>query len=262
MHPVCTRTALLVVHTTWSLFILFRVLLAAAGPRLPPPGETAVLAEPVRAEVNVPSAAPRYRVDPQASEIRLLVYRDGPLARFGHNHVVVGRVHGEIRAGDTAAASGFRLESPVDSFAVDPPAARAEEGDEYAAQVSEPARRDTRENMLGRDVLDAEKHPLIRIESIALVRPQRPQTVAARVTLRGVVRHLTFAAAVLRQDDLLVVVAGFRINQSEFGIEPFTALNRGFRGPDALDIRVRLVALRSRVPAHFRCNPAAARRNH
>src|SRR5467141_1125305 len=190
MHPVCTRTALLVVHKTRALLPLFPVLLAAACQTLPPPGETAVLAEPVRADVNVPSAAPRYSVDPQASEIRLLVYRDGPLARFGHNHILVGRVHGEIRAGDAAAASGFRLEIPVDSFMVDPPAARAEEGDEFSAQVSDPARRDTRENMLGADMLDAAKHPLIRIESIALAGPQWGPTVTARVTLRGVVRDL------------------------------------------------------------------------
>ena len=235
MHPV-TRT----------LLLLFPLLLAAACQTLAPPGETAVLAEPVRAEVNVPTGAPRYSVDPQASEIRLLVYRDGPLARFGHNHVVVGRVHGEIRAGDTAAASGFRLEIPVDSFAVDPPAARAEEGYEFAAQVSEPARRDTRENMLGADVLDAARHPLLRVESIALVGPQWGPTVTARVTLRGVTRDLRFAAAVLRQDDTLVVVAGFRIRQSEFGIEPISALNGGLRVRDALDIRVRLVARREK----------------
>ena len=205
-----------------------------------------MLAEPVRADVNVPSGAPRYSVDPQASEIRLRVYRDGPLARFGHNHILVGRVHGEIRAGDAAAASGFRLEIPVDSFMVDPPAARAEEGDEFSAQVSDPARRDTRENMLGRDVLDAGKHPLIRIESIALAGPQWGPTVTARVTLRGVVRDLRFAAAVLRQDDMLAVVASFRINQSEFGIEPFAALNGGLRVRDALDIRVRLIARREK----------------
>ena len=205
-----------------------------------------MLAEPVRTDVNVPSGAPRYNVDPQASEIRLLVYRDGPLARFGHNHVVVGRVHGEIRAGDAAAGSGFRLEIPVDSFVVDASAARAEEGDEFAAQVSEPARLDTRENMLGRDVLDAEKHPLVRVESIALVGPQWNPTVTARVTLRGVMRDLRFAAAVLRQDDLLAVVASFRIRQSEFGIEPFAALNGGLRVRDAIDIRVRLVARREK----------------
>lgn len=205
-----------------------------------------MLAEPVRADTNVPSGAPRFTVDPAASEIRTLVYRDGPLARFGHNHVIVGRVQGEIRGGDAAAASGFRLEIPVDSFAVDPPAARAEEDDEFAAQVSEPARRDTRENLLGRDVLDAAKHPLIRIESIALAGPAWGPTVTARITLRGVTRQLRFPAAVFRHDDVLVAVASFRINQSEFGIEPFTTLNGGLRVRDALDIRVRVVARREK----------------
>ena len=203
-----------------------------------------MLAEPVTAEVNVPSGAPRYAVDPQGSEIRLLVYRGGPLARFGHNHVIVGRVLGEIRAGDAAAASGFRLEIPVDSLAVDPPVARAEEGAEFAAQVSEPARRDTRENMLGRDMLDAAKHPLIRIESIALVGPIWNPLVTARVTLRSVMRDVRFAAALLRHNDRLVVVASFRIHQSEFGIEPFTVLNGGLRVRDPVDIRIRLVARR------------------
>lgn len=233
-------------HSVRAPLVLLPLLLAAACQTLPPPGGTAVLAEPVRAGVNVPSGAQRYTVDPQASEIRLLVYRDGPLARFGHNHVIVGRVQGEIRAGGAAAASGFRLEIPLASFAVDPPAARAEEGDEFASQVSEPARRDTRGNMLGRDVLDADKHPLIRIESIALVGPDWGPTVTARVTLRGVARDLRFAAAVFRQEDALTVVASFRIEQSEFGIEPFTALNGGLRVRDPLDVRVRLVARRDK----------------
>lgn len=233
-------------HQARALLLLFPLLLAAACQTLPPPVDTAVLAEPVQAEVNVPSGAPRYSVDPQASEIRFLVYRDGPLARFGHNHVIVGRVQGEIRAGDTAAASGFRLEIPVDSFAVDPPAARAEEGEEFAAQVSEPARRGTRENMLGSDMLDAANHPLIRVESIALVGPDWSPTVTARVALRGVTRDLRFAAAVHRHDDRLAVVASFRINQSEFGIEPFSALNGGLRVRDSLDIRIRLVARREK----------------
>lgn len=246
MHPVCARAARLALRQTRALPLLFPLLLAAACQTLPPPGDTAVLAEPVQAEVNVPSGAPRYTVDPQASEIRLLVYRDGPLARFGHNHVLVGRMQGEIRDGGTAAASGFRLEIPVDSFAVDPPAARAEEGDDFAALVSEPARRGTRENMLGSEMLDAGTYPVIRIESIALVGPAWNPTVTARVTLRGAMRDLRFAAAVFRQDETLAVVASFRIHQSEFGIEPFAALNGGLRVRDALDIRIRLLARREK----------------
>jgi polyisoprenoid-binding protein YceI len=233
MNPILiTRAAFIVVP-----------LLLAAGCQVLPVAETRPVA-PSPAPVIVPSDAPRYAVDPQASEIRLLVYRDGPLARFGHNHVIVGRVQGEIRAGETAARSGFRLEIPAQSLSVDPPPARAEEGEEFAAQVSDAARRGTRENMLGADVLDAAVHPLIRIESVALTGPPWAPTVTARVTLRGTTRDLSFPAAVVRQGDGLVVIASFPIRQSDFGIQPFSALNGGLRVGDALDVRLRVVARR------------------
>ena len=226
-------------------------LLLAACQTPSPPASTAVLAEPVPAEVRVPAGAPRYEVDARASEVRLLVYRDGPLARFGHNHVIVGRVRGELRAGAAATASGFRLEIPIETFAIDPPEARAEEGDEFALQVSEEARRGTRENMLGEHVLDAARHPLIRIESVALAGPRWNPTVTARVTLRGATRDLRFPAAVFERNDALTVIASFPVSQSAFGLEPFTVLNGGLRVRDELDVRIRVIARRQR-PSHGR----------
>ena len=70
-------------------------------------------------------------------------------------------------------------------------------------------------------------------------------TVTARVTLRGTTRDLTFPAAVIRAGDGLVVIAGFPIRQTDFGIQPFSALNGGLRVRDALDVRVRVVARRA-----------------
>jgi polyisoprenoid-binding protein YceI len=225
--------------------LLSTPLLIAACQTVPQPaGDTAALPEPVRGEVLLPAEARRYSVDAQSTELRLLVYRDGPLARFGHNHVILGRVSGEILAGDTVASSGFRLEIPVASFLMDPPAARAEEGEEFAAEVSEAARRATRENMLGKDGLDVAQHPLIRMASIGLVGPVWNPTVTARVTLRGVARDLRFPAAVFLDRDMLTVVAAFRIRQTDFGIQPFSALNGGLLTRDALDIRMRVVARR------------------
>lgn len=228
---------------TRVLAVLFPLFLAACQ-TLPPPGGSAVLAEPVPAEAGMPTGGALYEIDAQASEVRLLVYRDGPLARFGHNHVIVGQVQGEVRAGGAAAASGFRLEIPVASFAVDPPAARAEEGAEFAAQVSAEARLGTHENLLGEQVLDAARHPHIRIESVLLIGPRWNPAVTARVTLRGVTRDLRFPAAVFERDEWLAVVASFTITQSAFGIEPFSALNGGLRVRDALDVRIRVIARR------------------
>ena len=204
-----------------------------------------MLAEPVAGQPNVHAEAPRFVVDADASEVRILAWRDGPLARFGHNHVIVGRPRGEVHAGETAATSGFRLEIPVDSFAVDPQDARAEEGPDFAATVSDEARKATRENMLGKDLLDAASQPVIRIESVALLGPQWNPTVTARVTLRGATRDLRFPAAVFRQGDTITIVAAFAISQSAFGIAPFSALNGGLLVRDTLDVRVRIVARRA-----------------
>ena len=42
-----------------------------------------------------------YRVDENQSELRILVYRAGPLARFGHNHVIVNHaIRGAVSLAD------------------------------------------------------------------------------------------------------------------------------------------------------------------
>lgn len=212
---------------------------------MPPPADSAVVPGPVAAHITFPVDAPRFLVDLEASEIRLLVYRAGPLARFGHNHTISGRVRGEIRAGARAADSGFRLEIPVESFIVDATAARAEEGEEFAAEVSEQARQATRDNLLGKDVLDSASLPLIKVNSVALFGPRWNPMVLAQATLHGTTRDLRFPAAVVQQGDLLTVIASFRIRQSDFDLTPFTALGGGLQVRDEIDIRLRLVARRA-----------------
>ena len=230
-------------YQTGLAALLFPLLLLAACQTVsPPPEDSAVLAAPSGAGATLSASAPRFVVDPGASEIRLLVYRAGPLARFGHNHVIIGPARGELRAGESAGSSGFRLEIPVESLAIDPPAARVEEGEEFASEVSDQARQGTRENMLGKDLLDAAHHPVIRIDSLALAGPRWNPTVLARATLRGVTRELRFSAAVTQQGDQLTVIANFRVRQSDFGISPFATLGGGLQVRDAIDIRIRLVA--------------------
>ncbi|HVB46809.1 MAG TPA: YceI family protein [Burkholderiales bacterium] len=231
-------------YRTRLLASIFPLLLTACQTPLPQQN-TAVLAQRPEPAAPIAPAATRFAVDPQASEIRVLVYRAGPLARFGHDHVVIGRVRGEIRVGASAATSGFRLEIPVASFQVDPPAARAEEGAEFAEAVSAQAREGTRHNMLGAEVLDAAHYPLIRIASVSLAGPRWNPTVTARVTLRGTTRELRFPAAVFEGPDTLTVIAQLRLDQTEFGIQPFSILGGGLRVRDALDLRLRIVARRA-----------------
>src|SRR5450759_147412 len=106
MRKVLVGNRHLIGLQTLSAGLLFPFLLLAACQTIPPSEDTAVIATPVAVGVKVPADTPRFVVDPEASEVRLLVYRAGPLARFGHNHVISGRVRGEIRAGERAAESG------------------------------------------------------------------------------------------------------------------------------------------------------------
>ena len=233
------------VSQTLGRGILFLLPLLAACQGTPPAADSAVVAGAGAASVRFTADAPRFLVDPEASEIRLLVYRAGPLARFGHNHVISGRVRGEIRAAERAAESAFRLEVPVESFIVDATADRAEEGEDFAAEVSEQARQATRENLLGKDVLDAASRPLIEVSSVAIVGPRWNPTVLARTTLHGTTRDIRFPAAVVQQGDLLTVVASFRVRQTDFDLTPFAALGGGLQVRDAIDIRLHLVARRA-----------------
>lgn len=221
---------------------IFPLLLLAACQTAPPPPAAQHTAAPAAA---LPKQGGRYVVDAGASEVRLLVYRAGPLARFGHNHVVIGRPRGEIVAGATAAKSGFRLELAVASLAVDDPAARAEEGADFSSRVSAAARSGTREHMLGKDVLDAADYPNIEIASASLAGPRWNPEVTARVTLRGAARELRFPAAVVQDGGRLTVIAKFALRQSDFGITPYSALGGGLRVRDRIDVRVHLLARRA-----------------
>jgi hypothetical protein len=223
---------------------LFPLLALAACQATPPAEHTAAPASEPRVEARLPVAAQRYTVQSARSEVRLLVFRAGPLARFGHNHVIVGPVRGEIWAGRTSEDSGFLLEIPVEALSVDPVAARAEEGKEFAADVSAEARQGTREHMLGEEVLDAPRYPVIRVESASLAGPRWNPSVIARVTLRGATRELEFPAAVVEQGDRLTVIASFALRQSDFGIEPYSALGGGLRVADEIRVRIRLEARR------------------
>src|SRR5580698_1645193 len=141
----------------------------------------AACAAPHPRRVTVPSAVPgesslqalppagNYKIDSARSELRILVYRAGPLARLGHNHVMVNRsLRGAVSLADAPDASVFRLIVPVAGFVVDDAQARREEGPDFDSEVPEEAKAGTLQNMRSAAVLDADEFPLITVASVAL----------------------------------------------------------------------------------------------
>ncbi len=184
-----------------------------------------------------------YEVDPRASNLHILVYRGGALARLGHNHVMTAqRLSGSVWIQSTLAKSGFRFSFPVAAVSVDDPAARHAAGVDFPPEIPPADRDGTRRNMLRPEVLDAENHPTITLESVRIAGTLQAPELTARITIKQVSRDVPIAAAVKIEGATLAANGEFEIRQSDFGIEPFSMALGALQVQDRLKVRFRIVA--------------------
>ncbi len=214
-------------------------LVAACMPagRTPPPVER------VAPGTVVPAAASHYRVDSARSEVRILVYRAGPLARLGHNHVLVTRdLAGDVWLPADPAAARFSLSFPVATLAIDEAAARREEGAEFASEPSAADVAGTRRNLEGPAVLDAAHYPSIRLDGVARRGPGG-LLAHGRIVVRDHASELEVPVEVTVTPGELVVRGGFTVLQGALGLEPFSLALGALKVRDDLAVRFRLIAL-------------------
>ena len=144
--------------------------LAVAACAAPPRGEEPVApAAPVAAAPGARRES-RRRGQVTGSHLEVRVYRDGPMQKLGHDHLIISeRLAGEIQLREPLAASRFALRLPLDSLEVDDPEARAAAGGDFVAPVPDKDREATRHNMLGEKLLDAARQGemLLTAESVS-----------------------------------------------------------------------------------------------
>jgi len=192
---------------------------------------------------------PVYVVDADASRVAIYVYRTGPLARLGHNHVVMAtRMRGAIYLPDDPGDGRFDLVLPVEGLALDRPEWRRETAGAFDGTLSADAIEGTRKNMLGADVLDGDRYPRIAIRATSVAGGLPVLTVKADIVLHGVRNSVEVPVRVTRDGDRIAVEGQFRIRQTDFGIEPFSAAAGALRVGDALGIHFRLVGEHSADP--------------
>jgi len=218
------------------------MILAGCGapptrPALRAPGEA--LAAP-------PPGVPLYRIDPAQSEFRLLVYRAGPMAKFGHNHVMVnGAVSGWVAAADGVAGASLALRIPVADFVVDDPQARAGEGADFSEEVAEEARAGTRRNMLSEACLDGERFASISLASRD-VRLLGGQPVATfQVTVAGHESNLVVPFALQISSDRVSGSGSIVLRQSDLGLVPFSIMLGALQVQNEITVKFNLVAVKS-----------------
>jgi polyisoprenoid-binding protein YceI len=187
-----------------------------------------------------------YAIDPDASELHILVYRGGTLARLGHNHVLSSKsLSGDAWLHPNFARSGFQVMLPVESLIIDDAQTRAVHGEQFAAQVPQKDIDGTRRNLMKPEVLDGERFPQIRLVSSALTGTAADPKAMAQVTIKDVTGKLAIPMSLSLEGSQLRATGEFDLLQSDFGITPFSVALGALQVQDRLHVIYRIVARQS-----------------
>ena len=224
-------------------------LAGLAACQAPPQPVPPVVTPPAPAVMTEPGAPPAgalaYAIDPARSVVTVVVRRAGPLARLGHDHVITSAdERGTVWLGAVPADSAFVLSLPVDRFEVDLPAARAAAGPEFSTPVPDEARAGTRQNLLRPAVLDAEAFPEITLRSSGASGDWPQAEVQVAVMLRGMERTQSVQVSIARDATGLVARGALRLQQSDFGITPFSVAGGAIQVADVLEVSFVIAAVR------------------
>jgi hypothetical protein len=220
---------------------LIVLTMLAAGCAVPP-----VAPPPPAAEAPAPAPTGPYQgYEVMASRIAIRVYPDGPLAQHGHNHLITSeRLTGTVQLREPRTDSRFTLELPLESLVVDDPAARAAAGPDFAKEVPPADREATRRNLLGKEVLDAARQPVLRLTAESLQGGPADYRARVRVALRGEERLIDVPLSLQQEDGQLQIRASFELHHADLGLTPFVAALGALRVRDAFQVDCRLDARR------------------
>jgi hypothetical protein len=223
-----------------AVAVLVLSLGACAAPR-PHPSAPHPPIQAGAALQSLPPAGP-YKIDPGNSELRLLVYRAGPLANLGHNHVMVSHsVAGLVQVGSSISTSSFSLKVPAESFAVDEREARSEEGGDFPGDIPEDAKTGTRRNMLGAAVLNAAEFPDITVTSVSLSGTPDALIAVLTVSIAGHEASISAPCSLLGDAHTVTAVGSMELRQTAIGITPYSLLHGALQVQDAMQLKFRIV---------------------
>jgi hypothetical protein len=209
-----------------------------------PPAEVAGAAGLAAAYAELAKSGGRvYRLDPDASEVRIFVFRGGRAARLGHNHILSApRFAGFFmlpEAGPTHAR--FDLAFRLDQLQIDDPAVIRKVGGGFASTLSPGALAAMREHMLGDDNLQADKYPDVRVRSLRIVGESPAFAAEVEIEMHGRKRVFWLPLTVEGLPERLMVDGAFVLRQTDFGAAPYSALGGLLAVEDEVVVRFRLV---------------------
>jgi polyisoprenoid-binding protein YceI len=212
--------------------------LAACAARHPRPVAPRL---PSQASLQALPAPGKYAIDSSASEIRLLVYRAGPLSNLGHNHVMVNRgVSGAVQVGAGAAASSFSLSMRADAFVVDESQARREEGEDFPGDIPEDAKAGTRRNMLSDAVLNAAEFPQITVKSVSLSGTLDALNADLDISAAGHSARISVPLGLSGDAHRFVAAGSVELRQTALGLRPYSLMHGALQVQDAMQLKFKI----------------------
>ncbi len=209
----------------------------------PPPAESESPATP--GVFAIPAGSTEYRVSAQDSRLRILVYRGGPMAKLGHNHLIASNgLEGSVYVTDDPLRTRFDVSFPVNELSVDEPAMREQAGPEFANVVPQNARDGTRGNLLSAALLDGANYPTIRLRALDVAAAGEGYDVGVEITIKDQVHTVRVPVTLRREEGSLVASGEFPLKQSELGLKPFTAAMGALAVVDEMKVRFEVVARR------------------
>jgi hypothetical protein len=217
--------------------VLLLTLAACATPRPRPE-----VPQPPATNLQSLPAPGQYPIDSKGSELRLLVYRSGPLANLGHNHVMVNRaVTGHVQIGADVPASSFSLSLPAEGFEIDAAQARREEGDDFSGDIPEDAKAGTRRNMLGSAVLNADEYPVIELKSVSLTGTLQALNAELEISAAGHTSRISVPVILQGDAHQLIAAGSMELRQTALGLSPYSLLHGALQVQDAMQLKFKFI---------------------
>jgi polyisoprenoid-binding protein YceI len=197
--------------------LLFAVVAALAH------GASLALSDPPAARAEASKEWQPGDLDTDTSRVYIVVKK----RRLGHDHAIVGRMReGQLPIAENQATG--KIVFDMKSFWADSDAARAYL--KFTGTTDAATQQAVTDNMLGADVLNVAEFPTAEfaIKNVSAVaeksRLGKPQKrLDGDFTLHGVTKPIQVLAEVEEKDGWLHLLGKFSIQQSDFGIKPYSA---------------------------------------
>ena len=184
-----------------------------------------------------------YIINSAASDIRVLVYREGPLKLMGHNHVIsLSKINGTISKSD----NGYNLIASVNvnTLIVDKPEDRKRSGEKFKNKIDTESAEATRENMLGKKLLDAKQFPQIQAHG-TLKQPGRNVMATIVIQIQNTSSSFTVPIDAQITGNRFHAIGRLNLKQSEFGLKPYSVMGGLLSVRDELELVFSLYATRN-----------------